>query len=233
VTGDQAMNAESRVDAAVPLWAVGRYESADGPATWEISHEEIHRDIGGAPRALAAIGVGAGGRVLHCSLLSEAGQFFPLVIGTMLAGAQVSCADATSGDAMRVAMFLRLLDYDAVLGVNAAVLDGLDELGVAHTDAFARARVVGARPDAIGRLAASGIAAHAFVLCGPAVAIAPAPGAPAVVADPDEWELGSSNGRITVANLRPRATAFHATVTAVRGTLVDGGIVPEPEGCSR
>jgi hypothetical protein len=213
-----------------PLWAIGRYEGPDGPVTWEISHEEIERDLASAPRALAALGVAAGGRVLHCSLLSEAGQFFPLVIGTMLAGAQVSCADATSGDASRVAMFLRLLDYDAVLGVNGATLDGLDELGIAYPDAFARARVVAARPDALTRLAAAGIAAHLFVLCGPAVAIAPAPDAPAVVADPGEWELGLSRGRVVVTNLRPRATAFAATATAVRGAVVDGGVVPESEG---
>jgi hypothetical protein len=217
-------------DTARPLWAVGRYDGPDGPVTWEISHEEIERDLGSATRALTALGVGPGGRVLHCSMLSEAGQFFPLVIGTMLAGAQVSCADATRGDASRVEMFLRLLDYDVVIGVNAAVLDGLDDLGIPYTHAFARARVVCARPDALTRLAAVGIDAHAFVLCGPAVAIAPAPGAPAIVADPGEWELASADGHITVSNLRPRATDFRATATAVRGAVVDGGVVPEPEG---
>ena len=221
--------ADAHVEPARPLWAVGCYAGPDGPVTWEISHDEIERDLGSAPRALAALGVGAGGRVLHCSLLTEAGQFFPLVIGTMLVGAQLSCADATSGDAQRVAMFLRLLDYDAVLGVNAAILDGLDELDISYADAFARARIVCARPDALARLAAARIAAHAFVLCGPAVAIAPAPDAPAVVADPGEWELGSRDGRITVTNLRSRATDFRATATAVRGAVVDGGVVPEPE----
>jgi hypothetical protein len=213
-----------------PLWAVGCYEGPEGPVTWEISHEEIHRDLGSAPRALAALGLHAGGRVMHCSLLSEAGHFFPLVIGTMFAGAQVSQADSTRGDATRVAMFLRLLKYDAVLGVNAAILDGLDELGVAYADAFARVRAVGARPDAMARLTAAGIAPHAFVLCGPAVAIAAAPGAPAFVADPDEWALGVRDGHITVTNLRPRATEFLATATAVRGSLVDGGVVPDLEG---
>ncbi len=124
---------------APPLWAIGQYEGPGGKITWEISHDEIQRDLGAAPAALGALGVGAGGRVLHCSLLSEAGQFFPLVIGTMLLGAQVSQADATSGDAQRIAMFLRLLDYDAVLGVNAAILDGLDALGASYGDTFARA----------------------------------------------------------------------------------------------
>jgi hypothetical protein len=221
--------ADAHVETTRPLWAVGCYAGPDGLVTWEISHDEIERDLGSAPRALAALGVGAGGRVLHCSLLTEAGQFFPLVIGTMLVGAQLSCADATSGDAQRVAMFLRLLDYDAVLGVNAAILDGLDELDIAYADAFARARIVCARPDALTRLRAAGITPHAFVLCGPAVAIAPAPDALAVVADPGEWELGSHEGRITVTNLRRRATDFRATVTAVRGAVVDGGVVPEPE----
>jgi hypothetical protein len=212
------------------LWGVGRYDGANGPVTWEISHDEIHRDLGAAPATLARLGVGTGGRVLHCSLLSEAGHFFPLVIGTMFAGAQVSQADASRGDATRVAMFLRLLDYDAVLGVNAAILDGLDELGVSYADAFADAGAVCARPDAIARLAAAGVNPHAFVLCGPAVAIADAPGAPARVHDDAEWELGSVDGRITVTNLRPRATEFRATATAVRGSIVDGGVVLDLEG---
>jgi hypothetical protein len=222
--------AEAAIDRTQPLWAVGCYDGPDGAVTWEISHEEMQRDLGNGPAALAALGIGAGGRVLHCSLLSEAGQFFPLVIGTMLVGAQVSQADATSGDASRVAMFLRLLDYDAVLGVNAAILDGLDATGIAYPDAFARARIVCARPDALARLAAAGIAAHPFVLCGPAVAIASAPDAPAIVANAGEWELDSDNGRITVTNLRPRATEFRATATAVLGTVVDGGVVLNPEG---
>lgn len=212
------------------LWGVGRYEGPDGPVNWEISHDEIHRDLGAAPAALARLGVGAGGRVLHCSLLSEAGHFFPLVIGTMLAGAQVSQADATRGDATRVAMFLRLLDYDAVLGVNAAILDGLDELGVDYAGAFAGVGAVCARPDAIARLVDAGIAAHLFALCGPAVAIAAGADAPALVYDPSEWELGSRDGHITVTNLRPRATEFRATATAVRGSVVGGGVVVDLEG---
>lgn len=221
---------EARPGASRPLWAIGCYNGPDGPVTWEISHEEIERDLASAPRALAALGVGAGGRVLHCSLLSEAGQFFPLVIGTMLVGAQVSQADAKSGDAARVAMFLRLLDYDVVLGINAAILDGLDELDVSYAETFARARIVCARPDALARLHVAGIAAHAFVLCGPAVAIAPAAGEPAVVADPTEWELSSQAGRISVTNQRPRATDFRDTATAARGTVVNGGVIPELEG---
>jgi len=214
-----------------PLWGVGRYDGPDGPVTWEISHDEVHRDLGAAPATLARLGVTAGGRVLHCSLLSEAGQFFPLVIGTMFAGAQVSQADATRADATRVAMFLRLLEYDAVLGVNGAILDGLDELGVAYADAFASARVVCARPDAIARLSRAGVAACPFVLCGPAVAVASAPDAAAFVHDTEEWELGVDGaGRVTVTNLRPRATEFRAAPTAVRGSVVDGGIVLDLEG---
>ena len=214
------------------LWGVGRYDGPDGPVTWEISHDEVHRDLGAAPPTLARLGVRAGGRVLHCSLLSEAGHFFPLVIGTMFTGAQVSQADATRADATRVAMFLRLLDYDAVLGVNAAILDGLDELGLAYVETFARARVVCARANALARLAAAGVAANPFVLCGPAVAVASAPGAPAFVHDTGEWELGSHAGRITVTNLRPRATELRAAPTAVRGSVVDGGIVLDLEGSS-
>ena len=85
---------------------------------WEISQAEMQRDMGSAAQVLSELGVGAGKRVLFCSMLSEAGQFWPLIVGSMLAGAQLSCADATESDAARVAMFTRLLDYSAVLGVT-------------------------------------------------------------------------------------------------------------------
>jgi len=56
--------------------------------------------------------------VLWCSMLANAGQFWPYICGTVLAGGRLSCSDATKGEAVRVAMFLRLMPYDAVFGVT-------------------------------------------------------------------------------------------------------------------
>jgi hypothetical protein len=209
------------------LWGVGTRDDGAARVPWEISHDEIQREMGAAPATLSALGVGPGERVLFCSMLSEAGQFWPLIVGAMLAGAQLSCADANEGEAVRVAMFTRLMPYRAVLGVTPALLDGLDEMGLAYADTFAGVAVIGARPGAYERLADAGCAPHHFVLCGPAVAIGRAPGGPAFVNE-DEWELGLDGDRVVVTAKRPRATSFDRAPTGVRGALVGGGVVPAP-----
>ncbi|MDZ4828183.1 MAG: hypothetical protein SGJ13_17230 [Actinomycetota bacterium] len=205
-------------------WGVGSYEGPGGREPWEISHEEIQRDMGTASKTLAELGVGPGQRVLFCSMLSEAGQFWPLIVGAMLSGAQLSCADATESEAVRVAMFTRLIEYRAVLGVTPAILDGLDALGHPYADVFAGIEVIGARPGAYERLRAAGLSPRRFVLCGPAVAIADAPDAPALVSA-SEWEIAGDGDRVVVTGRRERATTFERTHTAVRGDVVGNGVV--------
>jgi len=207
------------------LWAVGCYEDHRGArASWRISHEEIGRDIGAATALLAGLEV-AGRRVLWCSMLSQAGQFWPYVCGTVMAGGRLSCADATYGEAMRVSMFLRLMEYDAVFGVTESLLDGLEALDRAPADVFAAVRLLGAHPGAYERLIALGLAPVRVVLCGPALAIGREPGGPAFVVG-DEWEVGEIGDRIAVTSLRPRAQSFIRTPTAVQGTIAAGGVVP-------
>jgi hypothetical protein len=197
------------------LWGVGRYEGPDGLVTWEIGHEEIQRDLASAMRRLPALGVGPGQRVLFCSMLSEAGQFWPWILAALLGGTQLSCADASEGEARRVATFCSLLDYDAVLGVTGALLDGLEGLGRDPEEVFAGVPLVAARPDAVDRLPG----ARAMALCGPAFAIAPEPGArPAV--DGDEWAIDHDGDRVLVTALKDRATAFVRTPTAIRGRIL-------------
>jgi hypothetical protein len=205
-----------RAPATAALWGVGRYEGPDGPKTWPIGHDEIQRDLGSARRRLAEVGVGAGDRVLFCSMLSEAGQFWPWILAAMLGGAQLSCADATEGEAQRVATFCGLLDYAAVIGVSASLLDGLEGLGRDPGEVFAGVRLVAARPDAQERL----VGARAMALVGPAFAIAPEPAAPPTV-DPDEWSLDvDREDRVLVSALKPRVTPFARTPTAIRGRIV-------------
>lgn len=207
------------------LWAVGSYQDENGRrAPWRISHAEIGRDIGNATALLEELGV-AGRRVLWCSMLSQAGQFWPYVCGTVMAGAKLSCADATYGEAMRVSMFLRLMDYDAVFGVTEDLLDGLEAAGRPPADVFAGVRLLGAHPGAYERLAALGLAPVHFALCGPAVAIGREPGGPAFVVAA-EWELAAAGDQVTVTGLLPRAQAFAGIPIGVRGSIVAGGIVP-------
>ena len=208
------------------LWGVGSYEDErGGRAPWCISHEEIGRDIGVAVDVLTDLGLG-GKRVLWCSMLSQAGQFWPYVCGTVMAGSRLSCADSTYGEAMRVSMFLRLMDYDAVFGVTEPLLDGLDALGRAPADVFAGVRVLGAHPGAYERLAAVGLAPVHVALCGPALAIGRETDGPAFVAGA-EWELVADGNHLGITSLRTRAQPFIRTPIAVRGTIVSGGVVPD------
>jgi hypothetical protein len=213
-----------------PLWGIGQYLDERGERlAWEISEPEIHRDLAWATQILGRLGVGTGGRVLICSMLSEAGHFYPFTIGPMMLGAQVSLCDATAAEAVRLRMFSGLLRYHAVIGVTGDLLDGLEDLDADPAVVFAHVPVIGARPDAYARLVAAGLSPHHFVLVGPAVAVGLEPGAPAEVAA-DEWSLGEHDGRITVTARAQRAMRFDATPTALRGRLVDPThLIPETD----
>ena len=86
-------------------------------------------------------------------------------------------------------------------------------------------QILGAYPGAYERLAGAGLTPWRVALCGPAIAIGREPGGPAFV-PAAEWELVDLGDRIGITALRPRATSFIRTPIAVRGTIVDGGIVP-------
>ena len=211
------------------LWGVGSYADGQGRrAPWRISHEEIGRDIGVAVDVLTGLDL-AGRRLLWCSMLSEAGQFWPYLCGTVMAGSRLSCADSTYGEAMRVSMFLRLMDYDAVFGVTEELLDGLEASGHPWAEVFAGVRMVGAYPGAYERLMAAGLAPVHFVLCGPAIAIGREPDGPAFVAGA-EWELAADGDHLAITSLKARAQPFIRTPIAVRGTIVRGGVVPTAPG---
>jgi hypothetical protein len=215
-----------------PLWAIAAYDDGVQRVPWPVSHTEIERAMGGACSALAGLGARDGARVLWCSVMSESAHFWPLMIGTMINGGVFSLADATRGDALRVAMFARELQLHSVFGINDQILDGLDDLGESYSEAFGGIEVLGARPGAYERLAASGLAPHWFVLCGPAVAIATEPGGPARV-DAAEWSLTADGDRIAVTSLQPRAATFERAPTGVRGELVDAhAFFPYPTGAS-
>jgi hypothetical protein len=215
-----------------PLWAIATYDDGERRVAWPVSHTEIDRAMGGAVATLAGLGVQDRAAVLWCSVLSESAQFWPMLIGTMIGGATFSLADATSSDALRVAMFARRLHLHAVFGVNEAILDGLDELERPYAEVFGSVAIVGARPGAYERLVAAGLTPHWFVLCGPALAIATEPGGPARV-DANEWSLAADGDRILVTSLQPRATRFDRAPTAIRGRLVDTtAFVPHSTGGS-
>jgi len=216
------VNAAAGVDT---LWGVGQWVDRDGVRRpWEVTRAAIERAMGHAAATLGELGIGAGDRVLWTSMLSEAAQMWPWVVGTMLSGAQLSCADATAAEATRVAMFCRQIEYRAVMAVTGAILDGLDELGLRYGDVFAGVAVLGARPDAFARLRDAGLTPQHFALVGPAVAVAREPGGPALV-DANEWALELVDGHVAVTSNTAGGTRFDRAVTTACATKVSEGAV--------
>lgn len=203
-----------------PVWNVGRYRAADGVHPWPMATDEWMADCAGVGRVLASLGIARGERVLIASVLSEANTVWPLIVATMGTGAQHSCADATAADAFRACMFLRTLEYRAVLGVNEAMLDG-DE--GALIDLLRAVPVVAARPGAFERLTEAGLTPHRWLDVGPVLALEDAPGAGACF-DPERWTVTSDGGELVVSSPVPRLTTFDGLRTGLRGEVHDGRI---------
>lgn len=206
------------VEIAPPaVWNVGRYRAADGVHPWPMTADEWMADVAGPLGVLHRVGLGPGRRALVASLLSEANTVWPLIVATMGTGAQHSCAEATAADAFRTRMFLRTLEYHAVLGVTEPMLD--DEL----VDLLRAVPVVAARPGAYERLAAAGLTPHRWLDVGPVLAIEDEPGAGACF-DPARWTVTVEDGELLVSSPVPRLVTFDRLRTGVRGDVRDGRI---------
>ena len=211
-----------RVITPPEVWGVGQFTVGDERVNWELSADETMRDGASAAGHLRALGVQPSEGVLFTSMLSEAPHFYPLFMGSLMVGAQLSLADATPFDAYRTAMFLRTVDYRAVLGINTDVLNGLEDMGLELRDCFAKVPVLCARPAAAARLQDGGLVANRFLLLGPALAIEASPGEGLRV-DPELWDVGVDDGELVVTNLTPRRQRFERQRTGVRGSVrIDG-----------
>ncbi len=201
-------------------WGVARFLVGDQPVEWVLSQAEIGRDAQSAGAALARIGFAPGDRMLVVSMLADAPHFWPFSLAGLMAGGQLSYADASPFDAHRTAMFLRTLRYRLVLALTDGVLDGLEQGGHDAVALLAGVSAVVARGAAADRLAAMGVAAHRLELLGPAVALAPTPGAAPEV-DPELWTVDADDGQLVVTSLTERAQPFVRQPTGVAGR-VDG-----------
>ncbi|MCU1460898.1 MAG: hypothetical protein JWO37_973 [Acidimicrobiales bacterium] len=202
------------------LWGIGRLagDAGNGPP-YRVSGDDVRKDFKAAIAALQSLGVGAGDHVLFVSMLSEAAQVGPFELAASRLGARYSSADAQQFDAHRTATLVRRVRPKAVLGVNAAVLAGLDEIEVDPA--------VGARPDAIDRIPG----ATWWLPVGPAVAVGCTAGrAAGGHVDAGEWRIETDReGQVRISNARPeRATALDRWPTGILASIAAG-----PCGCGR
>ncbi len=207
------------------LWGVGTFTSSGAPADLPVSPADFAADTAAAGRALDSLGIGPGDRVLIVGLVSECAHLVPFHEALRARGAILSGADATVFDASRTAKLTRQLGVRAVLGVNGPVLDGLVAEGCDLLDVFGTVPVVGARPDAVGRLRDAGAAPVVWAHVGPTVAVECAPGRGAHV-DEATWEVHADGGEVLLSPRSPRALPpgpyAVATGTVVRGACACG-----------
>jgi hypothetical protein len=209
------------------LWGIGCFRRGGETVTFPVGTADVTRDLASAARALATLSIGRGARVLLISRLSEAAQYGPLQSALVTTGARLSSAEATRFDAFRTAMFLSRLRYDAVLGLDGEVLDGIGDLGRGLTEVFGAAAVIGARADAYPRLCEEGLKPRLWLHLGPAIAVECGERGGAHV-DGEEWSLEMDRGEVLISARKPRRAKIERERTGLRGTVTSGRC-----GCGR
>jgi hypothetical protein len=208
-------------------WGVGRIV-IDGEVTpWAVSQHDIDDEAESQAPRLAALGVEAGDLVLVVALLSQAIHAVPLEKAAGKLGALYSSADATAPDAFRTASLIRQLEPVAVVGVDTAVLAGLNDLGRHVADVFGpvTGHVATADEDAHATLTNAGLDPVRWVKLGPTSAWESEPGTGVLSYDARRWQAVENGGEIVLTNLADRLTRCDRLRTGVRGGVTSAGTI--------
>jgi len=208
------------------VWGVGRYLDAAGRAHLvAYSVDEIEREAGVAAERLESFGFGRDDILLVVAGIAEALQYAPYQRAARALGGTSCTAEPSPFDARRSAAFLEQYHLRAVIGLDAGVLDGLDELGVS-AERLGACPVLIVRPDAAERVAAFGFAPALCVELGPALAVECSERAGAHVGAA-AWTVGAAgDGQLWIEPARGRGVPVGRVITDLRGR-----VVTEPCAC--
>ena len=203
------------------VWGVGRLVINGTVTAWPVSQHDIDDEAESQAPRLAALGVGAGDIVLVVAMLSEAVHAVPLEKAAGKLGALYSSADASTGDAFRCASLIRQLEPVAVVGVNAAVLDGLVALKRDVRDVFApvAGRIATADETAHATLDTAGLSPRRWAKLGPTSAWETEPGSGTLAFDAERWHVEDDTGEIVITNRAARLTPCTSVRTGIRGRV--------------
>lgn len=204
-------------------WGVGRVV-VDGTITpWPVSAADIDDESDAMTARLASLGLGEGGLVLIVSLLSHTIHVTPFEQAANRLGALYSSADRSPFDAFRTASLTRQLRPSVVMGIDARVLDGLEDAGRELADVFGSlTAVVTVDSDAFTRVGDAGLRPRRWVTLGPTSAVQPLDH-DALVYDATRWQVDEERGELLVTNLVPRLTPCDRFPTGVHGRVVEPG----------
>lgn len=207
------------------VWGVSRVV-VDGDVTpWPVSQGDIEDEAESLAPRLAALGLEPGGLVLVVAMLSQAVHAVPFERAAGKLGALYSSADATPFDAFRVAVLVRQLEPQVVVGITGAVVDGFVDAGRDPAEVLGPVpAVVTVDSDAHTRLLAAGLSPRRSVRLGPTTAIEGLD-ADGPVYDATRWDVDTDAGELVVSNLVPRLTPARRLRTGVRGRVVGDGRV--------
>jgi hypothetical protein len=216
------------------VWGVGRVvvpdpQGGDVLTPWEVSEADIEDEAESFAPRLAALGLGDDELVLIVSLLSQAIHVVPFEKAAGKVGALYSSADRTPFDAFRTASLIKQLHPKVVMGIDATVLDGLEEAGRDLAEVFSPVpAVVGVDADAIARLRAVGLRPRGWVTLGPTSALQGLDD-DAFVYDETRWTVEAGDGgELLLTNVADRLTPCDRFATGIHGTVTSPGRLEIP-----
>ena len=209
---------------APPLvWGVGRVVVGDTVVPWSVSEADIDDETEIASAFLRDLGLREDELALLVSFLSQTIHVAPFERAAGVVGALYSSSDASRFDAFRTASLVRQLRPSVIIGVDDAVLDGLEDLDRDPAEVFAPVRSVVASGDgAQARLVAAGVQAGLWLRLGALSAVAP-PGESELRYDQTRWQVDDAGGELLVTNLADRLTPSNRFCTGIRGAVTAPG----------
>jgi hypothetical protein len=200
------------------VWGVGCITTGAGRIPWPVAGTEIDAEVSACADHLRSLGVGERDFVLLVSRLSEAIHVAPLERAAGVVGALYSSADATEGDAFRVAALVRQLRPRAVLGVSDAVVGALEQ----PADVFGGVPVVAVTDAAAHRaLSENGVKPRWWLHIGPTNAFECGERAGAHI-DSERWLIRDGDaGTVQLTSVGDRLTPCADFDTGLAADVID------------
>jgi hypothetical protein len=201
------------------IWGVGRLVIDGALLPWPVTEADIDDEAQVASAHLRSLGVGAGDVVLVVALPSQAIHAVPVERAAGLVGALYSSADASESDAFRTAYLVGQLRPRAVIGVDAAVIDGLRAGGHGLGEVFgAVPSVVTTDETAHRALVDAGLRPLRWLSVGATSAVECADRC-GLHLDGERWEVDVEAGQVLITNRSERLTPSERLPTGIRGAI--------------
>jgi hypothetical protein len=211
------------------VWAVGRFHRDGATVLWPSTRAERSSAAAFAARTLRLLGIGAGARVVLVSMMSDGVQVVPFEDALRRLHAVMTPADATVGDAGRVASVLSTARPRAVIGITESTLDGLAPLGHGP-EIFEAVPVLAATPPAAARLEAAGLSPLRWLTVGPVMAVECLRRAGAHL-DGGTWRVAVEHGEVVLHPRLPNHALGSSGIPEAVPTGIDARVVADRCGC--